>query len=53
VTVKELVRQNRSYRRFVQNAAIDRTTLPRLYEYGWLQAQDSSLVMVLAPALSG
>jgi hypothetical protein len=34
-------------------AAIDRTTLPRLYDYGWLQAQDSSLVMVLTPALSG
>jgi hypothetical protein len=36
-----------------EQSAIDRTTLPRLYEYGWLQAQDSSLVMVLAPALSG
>ena len=35
-----------------EQSAIDRTTLPRLYEYGWLQAQDSSLVMVLAPALS-
>jgi hypothetical protein len=34
-----------------EQSAIDRTTLPRLYEYGWLQAQDSSLVMVLAPAL--
>jgi hypothetical protein len=31
---------------------IERTTLPRLYEYGWLQAQDGSLVTVLSPALS-
>ena len=29
---------------------IDRTTKSRLYEYGWLQAQDGTLVMVLAPS---
>jgi hypothetical protein len=34
-------------------SAIDRTTLPRLYEYGWLSAQDGTLVTVLTPALSG
>jgi hypothetical protein len=36
-----------------EQSAIDRTTLPRLYGYGWLQAQDGSLVMVLTPALGG
>ncbi len=34
-----------------EQAVIDRTTKPRLYEYGWLQAQDGTLVMVLAPTL--
>ena len=36
-----------------EQSAIDRTTLPRLYEYGWLTAQDGTLVTVLTPALSG
>jgi hypothetical protein len=33
-----------------EQAMIDRTTKSRLYEYGWLQAQDGTLVMVLAPS---
>jgi hypothetical protein len=32
---------------------IDRTTRSRIYEYGYLQAQDGSPVMVLTPAPSG
>ncbi|MGH3126650.1 MAG: hypothetical protein ACRDPX_01895 [Gaiellaceae bacterium] len=32
-----------------EQAAINRTTRSRFYEYGWLQAQDGTLVMVLAP----
>jgi hypothetical protein len=32
--------------------AIDRITRSRLYQYGYLQAQDGSFVMVLEPALS-
>lgn len=36
-----------------EQRVIDRTTRPRLYEYAWLQAQDGSLVTVLAPALGG
>ena len=35
-----------------EQAMIDRTTKSRLYEYGWLQAQDGTLVMVLAPSPS-
>ena len=34
-----------------EQAVIDRTTKSRLYEYGWLQAQDGTLVMVLTPSL--
>jgi len=36
-----------------EQRVIDRTTRPRLYQYAWLQAQDGSLVTVLAPALGG
>jgi len=34
-----------------EQAVINRTVGPRLYEYGWLQAQDGTLVMVLTPSL--
>jgi hypothetical protein len=34
-----------------EQAVINRTTKSQLYEYGWLQAQDGTLVMVLAPTL--
>jgi hypothetical protein len=34
-----------------EQAAINRATKSRLYEYGWLQSQDGTLVMVLAPVL--
>ena len=34
-----------------EQAVINRTVGPRMYEYGWLQAQDGTLVMVLAPLL--
>ena len=36
-----------------EQRVVDRTTRSRLYEYSYLQAQDGSPVMVLAPALSG
>jgi hypothetical protein len=36
-----------------EQAVINRTVGPRLYEYGWLQAQDGTLVMVLTPNVSG
>jgi hypothetical protein len=36
-----------------EQSAIDRVTLPRLYGYDWLSAQDGTLVTVLTPALSG
>ena len=36
-----------------EQSEIDRSTLSRIYAYGWLQAQDGSLVLVLTPALSG
>ena len=36
-----------------EQSAIDRVTLPRLYEYDWLSAQDGTLVTVLTPALGG
>ena len=35
-----------------EQAVIDRTTKSRLYEYSYLQAQDGSPVMVLAPSLA-
>jgi hypothetical protein len=35
-----------------EQRVIDRTTRSRIYEYSYLQAQDGSPVMVLAPALS-
>jgi hypothetical protein len=35
-----------------EQRVVDRTTRSRLYEYSYLQAQDGSPVMVLAPALS-
>lgn len=34
-----------------EQAAINRATKSRLFEYGWLQSQDGTLVMVLAPVL--
>lgn len=34
-----------------EQAVINRTVGPRLYEYDWLQAQDGTLVMVLTPSL--
>jgi len=34
-----------------EQAVINRTMKSRLYEYGWLQAQDGTLVMVLTPSL--
>lgn len=34
-----------------EQAAINRATKSRTYEYGWLQSQDGTLVMVLAPVL--
>jgi hypothetical protein len=34
-----------------EQAVINRTVGPRLYEYAWLQAQDGTLVMVLTPLL--
>ncbi len=34
-----------------EQAVINRTVGPRMYEYGWLQAQDGTLVMVLTPSL--
>jgi hypothetical protein len=36
-----------------EQRVIDRTTRSRVYEYGYLQSQDGSPVMVLTPALSG
>ena len=36
-----------------EQAVIDRTTRSRIYEYGYLQAQDGSPVMVLTPSLGG
>ena len=36
-----------------EQAVLNRTVEPRLYEYGWLQAQDGTLVMVLSPTLGG
>jgi hypothetical protein len=36
-----------------EQAVIDRTTRSRIYEYGYLQAQDGSPVMVLTPTLGG
>jgi hypothetical protein len=36
-----------------EQRVIDRTTKPRVYEYGWLQAQDGSLVTVLSPVVGG
>jgi hypothetical protein len=36
-----------------ERRVIDRLTRSRLYSYSYLQAQDGSPVMVLAPALSG
>jgi hypothetical protein len=36
-----------------EQSVIDRVTRSRIYEYGYLQAQDGSPVMVLTPALSG
>jgi hypothetical protein len=36
-----------------EQAAINRATTSRLYEYGWLQSQDGTLVMVLAPIVGG
>ena len=36
-----------------EQAAINRATKSRLYEYGWLQSQDGTLVMVLAPVVGG
>ena len=36
-----------------EQRVIDRTTRSRIYEYSYLQAQDGSPVMVLAPSLSG
>lgn len=34
-----------------EQSVVDRTTKSRLYDYGWLQAQDGTLVMVLTPNL--
>lgn len=34
-----------------EQTVIDRTTRSRIYEYGWLQSQDGTLVMVLSPAV--
>jgi hypothetical protein len=34
-----------------EQAAINRATKSRLYEYGWLQSQDGTLVMVLSPVV--
>lgn len=34
-----------------EQAVLNETVAPRMYEYGWLQAQDGTLVMVLTPAL--
>jgi hypothetical protein len=36
-----------------EQQTINRTTGSRVYEYGWLQAQDGSLVAVLTPSLGG
>ena len=36
-----------------EQQVIDRTTRSRIYEYGYLQSQDGSPVMVLTPALGG
>jgi hypothetical protein len=36
-----------------EQATINRTTGSRVYEYGWLQSQDGSLVAVLTPSLGG
>jgi hypothetical protein len=36
-----------------EQAMIDRATKSRLYEYGWLQSQNATLVMVLAPVVGG
>ena len=36
-----------------EQAAINRATKSRLFEYGWLQSQDGTLVMVLAPVVGG
>jgi hypothetical protein len=36
-----------------EQAVVDRTTRSRIYEYGYLQAQDGSPVMVLTPAVGG
>jgi hypothetical protein len=36
-----------------EQQVIDRVTRSRIYEYGYLQSQDGSPVMVLTPALSG
>ena len=36
-----------------EQAAINRATKSRIYEYGWLQSQDGTLVMVLAPVVGG
>ena len=36
-----------------EQRVVDRVTRSRVYEYGYLQAQDGSPVMVLTPALSG
>jgi hypothetical protein len=36
-----------------EQRVIDRTTRSRLYEYGYLQAQDGSPILVLSPSLSG
>ena len=34
-----------------EQAAINHLTKSKLYEYGWLQSQDGTLVMVLAPVV--
>ena len=34
-----------------EQTVIDRTTRSRIYEYGWLQSQDGTLVMVLSPVV--
>jgi hypothetical protein len=36
-----------------EQRVVERTTRSRLYEYGYLQAQDGSPIMVLNPAVSG
>jgi hypothetical protein len=36
-----------------EQTVVDRTTRSRIYEYGYLQAQDGSPVMVLTPAVGG